>query len=150
MVFSLCSVLIRLCNYMIKWGCSFISGPDWPWPWQTLTCCNVWADTPSSYLELLDKLQKWICRTVCPSLAASHKPLAHCQNVTSLSLLYRYYFGRCSSELAELVLLPFSWGSFLVILIDCMIFLPPFLGVTRMFMLTVSFFAQLDSGILWS
>ena len=38
--------------------------------------CHVWAGAPSSYLELLDKLQKQICRTVCPSLAASLKPLA--------------------------------------------------------------------------
>ena len=62
-------------------------------------CCHVWAGAPSCYLELLDKLQKRICRTVCPSLAASLEPLAHHRNVASLSLLYRYYFGRCSSEL---------------------------------------------------
>ena len=73
-------------------------------------CCHVWADAPSCYLELLDKLQKRICRTVGPSLAASLEPLAHRQNVASLSLSYRYYFGRCSSELAELVALPFSCG----------------------------------------
>ena len=36
----------------------------------------------------------------------------------------------------------------LIILIDCMIFLLPFLDVTRMSMSTVSFFAQLNSGIL--
>ena len=35
---------------------------------------NVWADSPSSYLELLDKLQKRICRTVGPSLSASLEP----------------------------------------------------------------------------
>ena len=70
-------------------------------------CCDVWAGAPSCYLELLDKLQKWICRTVGPSLAASLEPLAHRQNVASLSLFYRYYFGRCSSELAELVPLPY-------------------------------------------
>ena len=34
-------------------------------------CCHVWAAAPSCYLELLDKLQKRICRTVGPSLAAS-------------------------------------------------------------------------------
>ena len=34
------------------------------------------------------------------------------QNVASLSLFYGYYFGRCSSELAQLVPLPFSWGRF--------------------------------------
>ena len=27
-------------------------------------CCHVWVGAPSCYLELLDKLQKWICRTV--------------------------------------------------------------------------------------
>ena len=36
----------------------------------------------------------------------------------------------------------------LVILIDCMIFLSPFVDVTRMSMSTVSFLAQLDSGII--
>ena len=73
-------------------------------------CCHVWAGVPSCYLELLDKLQKWICRTVGPSLAASLEPLAHRQNKASLSLFYRYYFGRCSSELAQLVPLPYSRG----------------------------------------
>ena len=73
-------------------------------------CCHIWAGVPSCYLELLDKLQKRICRTVDPSLAASPEPLAYCGNVASLSLFYRYYFGRCSSELAQLVPLPFSRG----------------------------------------
>ena len=66
----------------------------------------VWAGAPSCYLELLDKLQKRICNTVGPSLATSLEYLAHHQNVASLSLFYRYYFGRCSLELAQL--LPFS------------------------------------------
>ena len=73
-------------------------------------CFHVWAGAPSCYLELLDKLQKRICRTVGPSLAASLEPLAYRRNVASLSLFYRYYFGRCSSELAQLVPLPFSRG----------------------------------------
>ena len=72
-------------------------------------CCHVWAGAPSCYLELLDKLQKGICRTVDPSLATSLEPLAHRRNV-SLSLFYRYYFGRCSSELAQLVPPLFSRG----------------------------------------
>ena len=73
-------------------------------------CCHVWAGAPSCYLDLLDKLQKWICRIFGPSLADSLEPLAHRQNVASLSLFYRYYFGRCSSELAQLVPLLFSRG----------------------------------------
>ena len=50
-------------------------------------CCHIWAGAPSCYLELLDKLQKRICRIVGPSLAASLEPLAHRRNVASLSLL---------------------------------------------------------------
>ena len=82
--------------------------------------CHVWVDTPSCHLELLVKLQKRICRTAGPALAACLEPLAH--------------------RLLE--------GGLLVILIDCMIFQSPLLDVTRMSMSTVSFFAQLDSGIL--
>ena len=70
-------------------------------------CSHVWVGAPSCYLELLDKLQKRICRIVGPSPAASLEPLAHCRNVASLSLFYRYYFGRCSWELVPL---PFSRG----------------------------------------
>ena len=40
-------------------------------------CCHVWAGAPSCYLEFMDKLQKQICRTVGPSLAASLERLAH-------------------------------------------------------------------------
>ena len=47
-------------------------------------------------------------RTVGPSLATFLEPLAHRRNIASLSLFYRYYFSRCSSELAQLVPLPFS------------------------------------------
>ena len=73
-------------------------------------CCHAWAGAPNCYLELLDKLQTRICRIVGPSFAASLKGLAHRRNVASLSLFYWYYFGRCSSELAQLVPLPFSRG----------------------------------------
>ena len=62
--------------------------------------CHVWSGAPSCYLELLDELQKRMFRFVGPSFAASLEPMAHCQNLASLSLFYGYYFGRCSSELA--------------------------------------------------
>ena len=73
-------------------------------------CCHVWTGAPNCCLELLDKLQKRICRIGGRSLAASLEPLTHRRNLASLSLFYRYYFGRCSSELAQLVPLPFSRG----------------------------------------
>ena len=70
-------------------------------------CWHVGASVPSSYLELLDKLQKQICRTVGISLAASLDTSVHCQNAASLSLFYSYYSYRCSSELDEVVPLPY-------------------------------------------
>ena len=74
-----------------------------------MECCHhVWDGAHSFYWELLNKLQKWICSIVGPSLAASLEPLAHIWNVPSWSLFYRYYFGRCSSELVELVPLSYS------------------------------------------
>ena len=46
-------------------------------------CCHAWAGAPSCYLELLDKVQKKICRTKDSSLFVSLEPLAH------------RHFGRC-------------------------------------------------------
>ena len=71
-------------------------------------CCYVWADAPNYYLELLDNLQKRIFRTVGPLLAASLEPLDHRRNEAIFSFFSSYYFGRCSSEPAELVPLPYS------------------------------------------
>ena len=79
---------------------------------------------PSCYLELLDKLQKQIYRTVGPSRAASLEPLAHRWNLASLSLFYRYYFGRCSCELAQLIPLPYSWGRSTHWLLDFSVTIP--------------------------
>ena len=109
-------------------------------------CCHIWAGAPSCYLELLEKLQKRICRTVGP-FAASLEPMTHRRNVASLCLFYWYYFGRSSSETVELVPRPYSReGGLLLILIDCMIFQSSFQDVTRMSMSTFSFLTQLDSG----
>ena len=73
--------------------------------------CHVLALASSCYLELLDRLQIGrICRTVGRSLAASLEPLAHRWYVASLSLLYGYYCGTCSSKLAQLFLLRYSQG----------------------------------------
>ena len=76
-------------------------------------------------MEILDKLKKWISRTVGPSLLASLEPLAHQRNVASLSLFYShlnwlYWF--------HLIILE---EGLLVILIDGTIFLSPFPDVIR-------------------
>ena len=72
--------------------------------------CHVGAGAPSCYLDLLEKIQKQICKIIGPPVAASPEPLAHRRNVASLSLFHRYYFGGCSPELVQLVLLPYSQG----------------------------------------
>ena len=89
-----------------------------------------------------------MCRTVGPSFAASLEPLAHRQNVTSLSLSIGITLVDVFQNWLNWFHFLFFEGGLLVILIDCMIFLSPFLDVTRMAMSTVSVLAQLDSGIL--
>ena len=80
--------------------------------------CHVWASAPSCYLNMLNKLQKQVRRTVGPTLAASLEPLAHCQIVASLSSFFKHYFGSCSTglaglaELAELAPLSYCCGSY--------------------------------------
>ena len=97
-------------------------------------CCHVWASALSCYLELLDKLQKRICRTVGPSLAVSLQPFAHRRNVASLS----FFLG---ITLVDVHLNWLNWFHFLtlegclfVVLIDCMIYLSALLDITRMSM----------------
>ena len=68
-----------------------------------LLSCLGWC--PQLLLRVARQAAKAVARQ-----AASLEPLAHCQNVASLSLSCRYYFGRCSLELAELVPLPFFQG----------------------------------------
>ena len=109
-------------------------------------CCHISAGASSCYLQLLDKLQKRICRTVGPSLATSLEPLAHrLAKVLPICII-----------LVGVHLTWFNWfhililvGGVLFILIDCMILWSLFLDTTRISISTVSFFAQLDSGILY-
>ena len=76
-------------------------------------CGCVLPGTPSCYLDMLDKLLKRICRTVGPALAAYLEPLAHCRNLATLNLFYQDYFGRCSSDITELVPFLCSRGRFI-------------------------------------
>ena len=57
--------------------------------WSCMECCyQAWVLGTSCYLDMLDKLQKWVCRAFNPSLAASLEPLAHHQKVASSSLFF--------------------------------------------------------------
>ena len=111
-------------------------------------CCHVWTVAPSCYLELLDKLQKRICKTAGPSLAASLEPLVHSRNVASLSLFLSATLGNVHLNWLNWFHFLILEGGLLVIMIYCMTFLPPFLDVKKMSMSTVSLLAQLDNGIL--
>ena len=62
-------------------------------------CCHVWSGAPSCYLELLDKLQKWICGTVGPSLA-----------VSLVEMLPAYVFSMGITLVDHIVHPPFCWG----------------------------------------
>ena len=46
---------------------------------------QVGTYAPSSYLDVLDKLQNRLIRTGSPRLSASYETLGHCENVGSLS-----------------------------------------------------------------
>ena len=70
------------------------------------------------------------------------------KSVLGHSIFHCYYYGRRSSELAQWFHFLILEGGLLVILIDCMTFLSPFVYVTRMSMSTVFFLSQLESGIL--
>ena len=71
-------------------------------------CLHDQVGAPSYSLNIWDELQTRECRTVNHSF----ETLPHCLNVATLSLFCRYCFGRCSSELAELFLLPYLSGRF--------------------------------------
>ena len=43
-------------------------------------CYNGCTGVPNCSFNILDKIQKWVCKTVHPTLVASLKPLAHLQN----------------------------------------------------------------------
>ena len=60
------------------------------------------------YLGMLNKLQKRVCSTVGPALAASFKSLVYRRNVAGQSLFSKHQTDRCSSELPELIALLYS------------------------------------------
>ena len=68
------------------------------------------------YLNLMDRLQSYVCNVVCPEVSAPLQSFAHCQDVASLNLFNRYYFGICSSGICELVGLLHACG--LIVILD--------------------------------
>ena len=117
------------------------------WLWMDY-CCHIWAAAPSCYLELLGKPQKHMqdCWSLFCYLSWTLDSLLKCSQLKS----FRKSFTLVDVHLNWLNWLYFFFpkGDLLIILVDCMIFLSTSLDVTRMSMSTVSFLAQLDSGII--
>ena len=62
-------------------------------------CSHIWGGAPRSHgLDLQDRMQKRVVSLVGSRLSAGLQVLSH-----SLSLFYKYYYGKCNSELADLV-----------------------------------------------
>ena len=57
---------------------------------------QVWHD-------LLDRVQKRVVSIVGSGFSSDLQALSHRSDVASLSMFYKYYYGKCSSQLADLV-----------------------------------------------
>ena len=65
---------------------------------------GVPGGAPKSHvLDLLDRVQNRVISLVGSGQSSDWQALSHRMDVASLSLFYRYYYGKCSSELADLV-----------------------------------------------
>ena len=66
-------------------------------------CCHIWGGAAQSSLSCLDRVQNRLRNLVGDDLFSSLQPLSQRRDVASLSLLYRYFHGKCSNELHSLV-----------------------------------------------
>ena len=66
-------------------------------------CSHILGAPRSHGLYLLDRVQKRVVSLVGSRLSFDLQALSHRRDVASLSLFYKYYYGKCSSELADLV-----------------------------------------------
>ena len=66
-------------------------------------CSHIWEGSSKTILSALDRVQRRMRGLVGEELFASLQSLSHRHNVASLSLFYRYIYGKCSDELHLLV-----------------------------------------------
>ena len=65
-------------------------------------CCHVCTGAPSCYLDMLDDLQKWVCRNVRSSLFVSWTLFSSSKRVTSVGItLVDIHLNSCSDGLYD-------------------------------------------------
>ena len=72
---------------------------------------NFWADAFKSALDFVDRIQSRALKLIGDDMVASSMTsLGHRRNVSCIVLFYKYYFGKCSAGLSELIPLPQVFG----------------------------------------
>ena len=66
-------------------------------------CCYLWAGASHRSRSALDSVQHRLKGLVGPELYSTLQPLSHRRNAATISLFYRYFHGKCSTELHSLV-----------------------------------------------
>nr|CAI5837953.1 unnamed protein product [Callosobruchus analis] len=67
-------------------------------------CSHVWGCAPKHSLKLLDSIQNRAVKLIdTDNLTKNLHSLEHRRRVAGLSLFYRFYHGRCSSELSQII-----------------------------------------------
>ena len=67
-------------------------------------CSHIWGSAPKHTLMLLDSIQRRAIRLVGDAtLTHSLTSLEHRRKVGDLSLFYRYFHGKCSSEISAII-----------------------------------------------
>ena len=118
----------------------------WRFLFRRLLCISI--DSPYSHAWNTVVMSGLVLLTASWNFYLSYKNRYKGPTVPHISLFYRCYFSRCSSELAQLVSLPYCWGRSTLFSEKLHDFSVTFLDLTRISMSTVSFLAQLDPGII--
>nr|CAI5822134.1 unnamed protein product [Callosobruchus analis] len=67
-------------------------------------CSHVWGCAPKHSLKLLNSIQNRAVKLIdTDNLTKDLHSLEHRRRVAGLSLFYRFYHGRCSSELSQII-----------------------------------------------
>ena len=66
-------------------------------------CSHIWGGDPRSHeLDLLDWLEKRVVILVGSGHSSDLQALSHRRDVASLSLFYKYYYGKCGSHTSQM------------------------------------------------